>query len=187
MQANFPLPSDVTAIDYTPCMLEQARENAGELAERITFHQMDAQSLLFADSSFDVIVSRNVTWNLPLPAVAYEEWARVLKPGGLLLNFDANWYNYLYEGDARKADDIRKRVGGRGMDGRRIKTDTVTMERIARQIPLSELLRPEWDLNVLEALFSRVDTEIDMGVRVFTNDELSDYAATPLFKIIALK
>ena len=36
-----------------------------------------------------MIVSRNLTWNLPHPEMAYKEWLRVLKKGGRLLNFDA--------------------------------------------------------------------------------------------------
>ena len=47
------------------------------------------------DGSFDVIVTRNLTWNLEEPQKAYQEWCRVLKKGGILLNFDAGWYNYL--------------------------------------------------------------------------------------------
>lgn len=44
------------------------------------------------DGSFDVIVTRNLTWNLEEPQKAYQEWCRVLKKGGILLNFDAGWY-----------------------------------------------------------------------------------------------
>ena len=54
----------VTAVDYTPAMLEQARLNAGDLLERIGFMQMDAENLDFADESFDAVISRNLTWNL---------------------------------------------------------------------------------------------------------------------------
>ena len=54
----------VTAVDYTGAMLEQARRNAGRLAEKITFQQMNAEELSFPDGSFDGIVSRNLTWNL---------------------------------------------------------------------------------------------------------------------------
>ena len=86
----------VTAIDYTPGMLEKAAENAakfiGEKSRNIEFKRMDAQALEFEDESFDVIISRNLTWNLPHPEMAYKEWLRVLKKGGKLLNFDANWY-----------------------------------------------------------------------------------------------
>ena len=75
----------VTAVDYTDAMLEQARENAGALAGRICFRQMDAEELTFPAGCFDVVVSRNLTWNLRAPERAYAHWTRVLKPGGLLL------------------------------------------------------------------------------------------------------
>ena len=70
----------VTAIDYSEGMLSEAMHNAGELADSIEFLHMDAQNLEFADDSFDVIVTRNLTWNLPSPIRAYEEWRRVLRP-----------------------------------------------------------------------------------------------------------
>ena len=91
---------DVTAIDLTPAMLTEAKKNAGELAGKIRWMEMNAEALDFADASFDVVVSRNLTWNLPHPDKAYAEWARVLKPGGLLVNFDANWYAYLFDDEA---------------------------------------------------------------------------------------
>ena len=75
---------DVTAIDLTPAMLEEAKKNAGEMAGSIRFMEMNAESLDFEDASFDVVISRNLTWNLPNPDAAYAEWVRVLKPGGML-------------------------------------------------------------------------------------------------------
>ena len=90
----------VTAVDYTASMLEEARRNAGALADKIAFLQMNAEELMFADHSFDVLVTRNVTWNLHDPEKAYSHWTRVLAPGGLLLNFDANWYRYLWDEEA---------------------------------------------------------------------------------------
>ena len=95
----------VTAVDYTNAMLNEARLNAGEAAEHIHFHCMDAEKLGFADASFDVVVSRNLTWNLPHPERAYAEWARVLKPNGLLLNYDANWYRSVLSRRMRPAWD----------------------------------------------------------------------------------
>ena len=59
-----------------------------------------ADALDFEDGLFDVVVSRNVTWNLPEPERGYAEWARVLRPGGLIINFDANWYRYLIDDSA---------------------------------------------------------------------------------------
>lgn len=93
----------VTAIDYTEEMLKKAKNNAGILADKIEWYQMDAQALRFADNTFDMIVSRNVTWNLEHPDRAYYEWMRVLKPSGVLLNFDANWYHHLFDEEKRAA------------------------------------------------------------------------------------
>ena len=81
----------VTAVDYTEEMLKEAQQNAGPLAASIVWKRGDAQDLDVESDSFDVIVTRNVTWNLPNPAKAYQEWHRVLKKGGVLYNFDADW------------------------------------------------------------------------------------------------
>ena len=86
---------EVTAVDYSPGMLEQARENADDHGAVVRFMQMDAQKLDFPDNTFDAVVSRNLTWNLEDPAMAYAEWLRVLRPGGILLNFDSWEVDYL--------------------------------------------------------------------------------------------
>ena len=110
----------VDAVDYTEGMLEKAKENAGELCRNIHFQRMDAQKLEFEDNTFDVVISRNLTWNLEHPDVAYREWVRVLKVGGKLLNFDANWYGYLYWITAVSSDfpsapaSRRERTGRKG-------------------------------------------------------------------------
>ena len=93
----------VTAADFAENMLLEAKSNAGILAERISFVHQDAMNLSFKDEVFDVVVSRNLTWNLPDPKKAYSEWLRVLKKGGMLLNFDANWYSYLGDEEQRIA------------------------------------------------------------------------------------
>lgn len=99
----------VTAIDLTRAMLAEAKENAGPLADEICFMEMNAEALSFADERFDAVISRNLTWNLPHPDRAYAEWTRVLKKGGVLLNFDANWYAYLFDEDAQAAWDRDRR------------------------------------------------------------------------------
>ena len=52
---------------------------------------LDAEKPEFPDATFDVVVSRNLTWTLPHAEEAYREWTRVLKKGGVLLNFDADY------------------------------------------------------------------------------------------------
>ena len=95
---------DVTAVDYTQEMLNHAMQTAGTYASRITWMRGDVQNLEnIQDGSFDVIVTRNLTWNLEEPQKAYQEWCRVLKKGGILLNFDAGWYNYLFDDKQKNA------------------------------------------------------------------------------------
>ena len=131
----------VTAIDYTEEMLKKAKNNAGILADKIEWYQMDAQALRFADNTFDMIVSRNVTWNLEHPDRAYYEWMRVLKPGGGLLNFDANWYHHLFDEEKRAAYEAdRNKVSSLGMHDDYTCTDIEAMEAIARQVPLSHII-----------------------------------------------
>ena len=79
--------SNITGVDYSYKMLEVARENIktyGKENSSIQLMQMDAQNLEFEPESFDIIVSRNLTWNLEKPQQAYSEWLRVLKPKGAL-------------------------------------------------------------------------------------------------------
>ncbi len=178
----------VTAVDYTVAMLEQAAKNAGVLAAKINFCRMNAEELTFAGGSFDVVVSRNVTWNLPAPEQAYANWARVLKPGGLLLNFDANWYHYLYDAEAEQkhlAD--RKNVRDAGAFDDTAGTDVDAMESIARRAPLSQLPRPRWDMEILSSLGMEAAADTEIWREVWTQDELINNASTPMFLVSSVK
>ena len=178
----------VTAVDYTASMLDEARRNAGALASRICFRQMNAEELSFEAASFDVLVTRNVTWNLHEPEKAYAQWTRVLKPGGVLLNFDANWYRYLWDEAAQTAhaqdranlldSDVRDETAG---------TDVSAMEAIARQAPLSSRQRPAWDLDVLHGLGMQAAADTEVWKQVWTKEERINNASTPMFLVEARK
>lgn len=179
---------DVTAIDLTPAMLAEAKKNAGTLAHRIQWIEMNAEALNFSDENFDVVVSRNLTWNLPHPDAAYAEWARVLKPGGLLLNFDANWYAYLFDEEAQAAyDRDRANSAEQGVGDQNVGENFDVMEDIARHMPLSNIRRPAWDLQQLRVL--GLDAEADESVwkRVWSDEEKLNFASTPLFMVSALR
>ena len=55
----------VEGIDLTPAMLEEARVQATQEGVSITFREMDAQEMEYADETFDAVISRNLTWTLP--------------------------------------------------------------------------------------------------------------------------
>lgn len=183
----------VDAADYTEGMLTKAKENAGkyigEKSRSIRFWRMDAQALGFGEETFDVVISRNLTWNLPKPETAYREWYRVLKKGGRLLNFDANWYGYLYDEEKRMAyEEDRRNVENAGLDDHYLCTDTDRMERIALQVPLSAVKRPQWDRDVLARIgFSQIQTEEKIWERVWSKEEKWNYGSTPMFMIEAVK
>lgn len=179
---------DVTAIDLTPAMLAEARKNAGPLAEQIRFLEGNAETLPFEDAGFDAVVSRNLTWNLPHPEKAYAEWARVLRPGGLLLNFDANWYAYLFHDEAQAAyDRDRANTAERGVKDENIGENFDVMEDIARRVPLSRIRRPRWDLDLLHALGLRAEADETVWRRVWSEGEKLNFASTPLFLIRAAR
>lgn len=179
----------VTAVDCTAEMLAEAQANAGALAASITWKQMDAQNLKFADESFDLVLSRNLTWVLEEPETAYAEWYRVLKPNGIMLNFDANWYRYLYDEEMRKGYEAdRAATEANEVRDEYINTDIDAMEEIAKNVPLSRMLRPEWDREVLQRIgFSNIDIDTDIWQQLWTEDEKVNFASTPMFRIKAMR
>lgn len=179
---------NVTAIDMTPEMLEEARSNAGDLACRINFRRMNAEALDFSDESFDVVISRNLTWNLPHPDIAYSEWHRVLRKGGLLLNFDSNWYNYLFNDDALEAyESDRANSKTLGLGDQNVGDNFDVMEDIARKMPLSCMTRPSWDIHVLSGFGFDVSVNERVWEKVWTLQEQVNFSSTPMFKISASK
>lgn len=135
---------EVTAVDYTENMLTEARKNAAHYGVDIDFRRMDAQKLDFEDGIFDLVISRNVLWNLEQPEQAYREWLRVLKPNGTLMNFDGNFYYYVT--DAEYGD--RTRWEHKHMQG----INANSIDRIGEHLPMSRRLRPEWDIQELQKL-----------------------------------
>lgn len=179
----------VTAVDFSAQMLAEARRNAGDLAERIDFRQMDVQALDLPEDSFDAVVTRNLTWNLQDPVKAYGEWLRVLRPGGVLLNFDADWYGYLVDGD-KQAAFLRDRENARlrDMEDHEAYPDAPKMEEISRRLPMTGLRRPQWDVDTLLQLgFRSVTADTDAGRAVWNEEEAVNYASTPGFLIRAVK
>lgn len=135
---------EVTAVDYTENMLAEARKNAAHYGVDIDFCRMDAQKLDFEDGIFDLVISRNVLWNLEQPEQAYREWLRVLKPNGTVMNFDGNFYYYVT--DAEYGD--RTRWEHKHMQG----INANSIDRIGEHLPMARRLRPEWDVQELQKL-----------------------------------
>lgn len=77
--------SEITAVDLSPKMLEQARQNAIAHRLNVSLTMMDAEKLEFPDGSFDTVVSTLSTCTFPNPVKALQEIKRVCRPNGLIL------------------------------------------------------------------------------------------------------
>ena len=179
----------VTAVDYTEEMLKEAQSNAGGLAGCIVWKTGDAQALDVESNSFDAVVTRNVTWNLPRPDLAYKEWLRVLKPEGVLYNFDADWYGHLYNEEKRSSyEKDRRQTEEQNVEDYYSGTDIEKMEEIARQVPLSRLERPKWDIETMQkAGFLDVSCDEEVWKEVWTEEEIINNSTSPIFLLTGRK
>lgn len=179
----------MAAVDFAAAMLEQAKKNAGELVGAISFSQMDAQNLTFPDCSFDAVVSRDLTWNLEDPGRAYAQWYRVLRPGGVMLNFDAEWYSYLFQEDKRRNfAAARQKVTEGGLKDLNAYDDAPRMEEISRRLILSRLPRPQADVELLQkAGFTKISVDETVWERVWDPIQKANNGSTPCFLICVTK
>lgn len=93
--AHYPPDVALTGIEFSPAMLDLARERATSLSREIDLREGDAQQLDFRDATFDTVVCTFSLCAIPDERKAVSEMQRVLKPGGLLLLADhvrsASW------------------------------------------------------------------------------------------------
>ena len=185
---------EVTAVDYTPEMLAMARKNAveqlgEEAAARIRFVRADAQRLEFADGSFDAVVTRNLTWNLEDPQLAYACWHRVLKKDGVLLNFDAAWYAYLIDEEKQEGFlEDRRQVKEQELDDFEDYAESDRMEEITKKLSITRSKRPEADVQMMRAAgFQNIEVYEDIGQRVWNAREQVNYASRPMFLIKGMR
>ena len=88
------------------------------------------------------------------------EWQRVLRPGGVLINFDADYgsTDFTRLGDDREAHAHRDLARDVLQEG----------ENIRKKLPLSSLRRPEWDRQILQELgFEHCHCDTDLSARIF--------------------
>jgi SAM-dependent methyltransferase len=72
--------ASVVGIDVAEAMVKRARK----AHPGVEFHRADAHALPFADASFDAVVGNLAVMHFSRPERAIAEFARVLRPGGML-------------------------------------------------------------------------------------------------------
>lgn len=164
----------VTGIDMSAKMLIEAQKNIAAFDCTAEFKRMDAQKLDFADETFDAVISRNLTWTLPDVMEAYREWRRVLKNGGVLLNFDSNY------GD-KNFTNTKTCAKGEVDDEMLIECN-----EIKDALRISQHPRPLWDIDFLMSLGFEVTCDSDIAPIVH-RDRNIQHDFVPLFAIYAKK
>jgi len=76
---------EATCTDISPGMVETLAANAQRLRLSVRTTRADAESLPFADQSFDLVLGHAVLHHLPNLRRAFAEFHRVLRPGGRIV------------------------------------------------------------------------------------------------------
>lgn len=81
----YPENCNVTAIDFSPEMLQRARLRAEKMNIQAEFMQMDVQDLDFPDNSFNTVLASCVFCSVPDPVLGLKEVRRVCKKDGQII------------------------------------------------------------------------------------------------------
>ena len=175
----------VTAVDQNGSMLYYARKNAQNQNVSVEFLQVEDR-LPFQDECFDVVVSRDVMWMQLSPEKVLQEWYRVLKPGGCILYFDAEWYGYLRDVDKTREYKAYRRVVKEKSGF--VYPKAIDMEKMAFEFPLTYQKRPEWDISFWEQYNpAQVCCKENLNPLIYSEMEQMQYEKTPEFLVYVKK
>lgn len=147
---------EVTGVDFSADMLAQARQNARAhgVEGSAAFVRADVHRLPFDDASFDLVLTRNVTWALDCVGDVYAQALRVLGPGGVFANIDAAYGQAFAAAAARGEEPVHPTQSAEQLR---------TRNAIVADLPISRVDRPGWDIRALEALgATRVACDYDL-------------------------
>ena len=97
---------DVTGLDMSEGMLDNARRKARDLHLDVRLDLGDAEDPPYAPGTFDVLISRHLVWTLLHPADTLETWSTLVRPGGLIVVIDGAY------GDRDPIGAITARIAG---------------------------------------------------------------------------
>ena len=107
------------------------------------------------------------------PQKAYREWYRVLKKGGVLLNFDAEYEKNFYRFDQKRNKAHEK-----------LHEDMIeACSELYRMLPVSAMNRPAWDVEVLKQIgISDITVDTSVSERIYRTEN-QFYVPDPMFSI----
>lgn len=183
---------NVTGIDGSEGMLHHAKENAAAFGVSPKLILGDFGNLPFEDAAFDLVISRNVTHTIREHLRVYGEWLRVIRPGGVLLIFDANWHLPYQPGPIREEAIERERAclakyrKSFTYDGSYEYIDSALATENYQVF--GQAMRPDFDIGILTQLpVCNLCFERDVTELLWSDEEKLMYGATPLYMIRAVK
>ena len=167
----------LTGIDLAEEMIEGARRTGKLLGLEADFCVMDAEDPDFAPHSFDAIITRNLTTFLPNLPQAYRRWRDLLRDGGVLINFDGDYY-YDKSNAPLPEDHAHKDLTA---------DQNAAYAHISDEMRSFQQPRPAWDVELLKrAGFRDIHLDRDVYRRIYREIDRF-YNPTPIFCIIARK
>lgn len=172
---------NVTAVDMSQDMLDKAKKNAKFVGAEAEFMQVGS-ILPFEDKTFDLIISRDVTWTLTDPKKQLKNWAMKLKEGGTMLYFDAEWYYYLKDAEYRKEWERKKTNIIK--NGGFVYGKSRNLEELAINLPMTYEKRPLWDIKYWKTQKEfECKVDINLNPYIYNEKEQMQYEAFPEFLV----
>ena len=179
---------EVTALDFSPEMIELTKQNAETCGVSVATVVGDAENLPFQEGEFDAIVSNYALWAIPHPQTAINEWFRVLRDGGRVAYVDGIWsskgYSFFRRMWVKKAAKMRRKDSNHHQS-------TPNPERSSRMTGLwsNDADRPVEDLKMVEAAgFGQIRKIDKVDRKIFSGRRYIEYGYHKVhFMIIADK
>lgn len=168
---------EVVGVDLTEEMIEQSKAFVASEGMLVEFRQMNALELDFPDESFDFVLSRNLTWTLPNLEQAYKEWLRVLKKGGKIINFDAE---YAKDFAVERVEKHAAHVDCSEEQNRQC-------AQIYDMLDISKANRPAYDGLVLAKLGAEFSVDETVSSRIYDDPASRYYIPCNMFCVMAKK
>lgn len=170
----------VTAVDMNGKMLANARRNAREAGVQVNFQQV-GHVLPFLEKSFDLILSRDVTWTLTEPENQLRTWGSLLKEEGTLLYFDAEWNFHLRNQECfDKWQKAKKEMEKKGLE---FYSKAGELDQIAATLPMTYRKRPEWDAQFWREEKMQCSVHENLNSVIFNEEEQLRYQLHPVFLV----
>ena len=180
----------VTGLDSYPLMVRMGRGTAEQygLSDRVDFQEGDAAWMVIPTDTYDIVVSRYSSFLFRTPEECLRECRRVLKPGGIFLNFDMNWLAPVLSPEAgeRFRQDDRAYTEKFGPCHDMYHNDQV-LEQM-KTLPLAAADRPGWDVEFLKEIgYSEVSAEFHPDAGLWNEKAALRYRSIPTFSVRAVK